>query len=461
MKLKSRKNLLKASARFITLGSWGVPIATARALQTVASEWAQDSSRHSGSDWMLVFCGEVLAGSFQSAGPVFVKFGQVLASREDILPPSLCQRLSKLYDKQNPTPFHQIKKRVDEAFPEKPFSHIEKKALGVGTVGQVHRARLKDQTEVVIKIIKPGIKEAVQQDLSLFRSVLSLLPPKLRKDLVMIEHALEDLAESFGAEMDLRREAQNLLEFKERCRKNPRIYVPDCYPSMLTEDIMVMEYLEGEPLGSLNDRVDSPKRKELATLVVREVLTQVFEKGHFHGDPHGGNLLLLPDGRVAFIDLGLTGELSLSARRALTNVLRAMLSRNPDQAMDALLSFAVVPENFDRTTFRAGVAQVYKEFKGKAQQRNLEQLVAALFQQAYRAGLYLPPATTVFIKAMVTVEGLARTLDPEIDIKSVATGTVLKASARGFFSRLTQWGRAESKDPAQNESRVPKSTPRD
>jgi ubiquinone biosynthesis protein len=428
--------LLKTSARIVQMTTTQVPLAGVKA----ARAFLQEAGNLERNEWPLVFLGELLAALFESAGPVFVKVGQVLATREDLLPPILCTRLQQLYNQQRPVPFSAVEHTLRRAYPSWPFASIDSAPLGVGTVGQVHRAILNTGQPVVVKILKPGVQAAVEQDLNLFQNILQLLPDSLRQQLRMVERAITDLRAHFEQELDLEREALNLIAFKERCRKNPAIHIPYCYQEHCRPGILVMECVEGTPLGALDSTPGSDEAKAIARTILLELLTQVFDHGHFHGDPHAGNLIRMADGRIAFIDLGLTGTMTPTMRQNLTEAVKAIISHNPDRAMDALLQFAVVPDDFDRSQFRSRVAEVYREHRASphAGTSGLESLVTALFSQAYKSGLYLPPSTMVFIKAMVTIEGVARKLDPHVDVKSVASWVVLKSSARSLWRKWTR-----------------------
>lgn len=436
-----KTKILTSSGRLIVRSSIGLPRVGAQALKTLVMEVSRNRNT---TELPLVFLGEVIAGMCQNAGPVFIKLGQILATREDLLPSALCNRLSRLYDEQKPVPYRKIESILRAHYGQEwPFAMLEKKPLGVGSVGQVHAGRLHDNTEVVVKVIKPGVNRQIENDLEIFRSLMTLIPEETRKQFAMLERAFEDLREGFEKELNLEEEAKNLLAFKARCQKNRKIYVPDCYISLSSRDLLVMEKIEGTPIGKLDlspDR-DPEQRKEtkaIAKLILKEILGQVFEQGHFHGDPHAGNLILMPDGRIAFLDLGLTGNMTPEHRRALLQAVKALLSQNPDRAMECLLSFAVVPEQFDKQHFRERIAAIYRHHRHQSSSESLERLVSALLKEAYKSGLYLPDSTTIFIKTVVTVEGVVKRLDPGLDLKATATSAVLTSGARALLRSLSK-----------------------
>lgn len=426
---------LKTSARLIHMTATQLPLAGLRA----AIAFLQDAGNLNRKDWQLVYLGELLAALCEGSGPVFVKIGQILATREDLLPPPLCARLRQLYNEQRPLSFRAVKKELHKVYGSWPFESIDHTPLGVGTVGQVHRALLTNGSTVVVKILKPGVRAAVERDLALFQGILELLPDSARQQMVMIERAVTDLRTHFEQETDLEKEAANLIRFAERCRKNPAIHIPHCYTELCRPSVLVMEHIEGTPLGALDGTLESAEARNIARTILQELLTQVFEHGQFHGDPHAGNLIRMSDGRIALIDFGLTGEMTPHMRQNLTEAVKAIISHNPDRAMDALLRFAVVPDEFNRAHFRDRVAEVYREHRspGSTNGMGLESLVTALLSQAHQSGLYLPPSTTVFIKAMVTIEGVTRKLDPQIDVKGAASKVMLKSGLRSLWRKWT------------------------
>ena len=204
-----------------------------------------------------------------------------------------------------------------------------------------------------------------------------------------------------------------------------------------------MEELRGKPLSAWRKRARSrPKEaKQLADLALTEILRQIFEDGHFHADPHAGNLLVLEDGRLGLIDLGLTGEFSRKDRRNIVRAVRALLARDVDRVIGALLAFGEPPPDFDSARFAEDVQSVIGRHRetvtqriqggtGDSRQRSsnpLDDFVSALFAVAHAHGVHVPSSTTLLIKTLVTIEGVARSLDPELNLTATAMPVVLRA----------------------------------
>lgn len=398
--------------------------------------------------------GDALARVAQHSGPVPTKLGQILATRDDILPEAVCERLQALYTRQPPMGERQLKGLLAAAFPRgMPFKTFGAQPIAVGSIGEVHRGELPGGEPVVIKLLRPGVRRAIDRDLNAIEFIVDLLLALPRYDgkgtRRAASRALHDLGAAMRKEVDLRQEADTLEEFGRRFRTNPRVRIPKVYREWSSDHALVMEHLCGEPLSAFRARAKTEPEaaKKVASLALKEILTQVFAEGYFHADPHAGNLLILPDGRLGLIDLGLVGESVPQDRKRIANAVRAFVSRDPDLLSPALLAFGEPPAEFDHDTFRddivavlrqneAGVvAQLTGDGNGSGGANRLEQFVNELFRVAYAHEIYVPPSTTLLIKAVVTIEGVARALDPNINIVAAAIPIVL----RSLSPRWLRW----------------------
>src|SRR5437762_11704 len=318
--------------------------------------------------------GDALVRFVQHSGPLLTKLGQILATRGDVLPDAVCIRLEALYTRQPAMAKSQLDVLLKAAFREGlPFKTFEKRPIAVGSIAQVHRAELATGQRVIAKLVRPGLR------------------------------------------------------------------------AWWSENVLVMEELAGEPLSALRGRAktDPESGKRVAGLAFKEILKQVFEDGRFHADPHAGNLLILPDGRLGLIDLGLTGESGEKDRQRIARAVRAFVAGDPEALSRALLDFGTPPPDFGYEEFKAEVATVVQrneslvvsEMTGRngSSANGLETLVNELFKVAHRHNLYVPPSSTLLIKTVVTIEGVARSLNPELNVIATAVPIVLRAMSRKWF----------------------------
>ena len=425
--------------------------------------------------------GDALVRFAQDAGPLATKLGQVLATHEDLLPAAACRRLERLYAEQAPMRRRQLTRLLQRAHSKgdtSPFESFDWEPLAVGSIGQVHRARLRDSSAVVVKLLRPGIETALARDLRSARALLKLFfrlaGRTTRKGQVAVERALDALARAFEREVDLEREADTLEEFAQRFRGNPRVCIPHCYRELSNAQMLVLEELRGVPLSALRDdrgayeetrsrflgkQASGPNgrcsdqresARRAAEIALTEILSQIFRDGTFHADPHAGNLLLLEDGRLGLIDLGLTGQLGDDERRTIARAVRAFVARDTEATLRLLLDLGELSPDFDVDAFRDDVRAVLGEQARGAfaratgsgsetddQTNQLERLVGDLFRVTRRHGVWLPESTTLLIKTLVTIEGVARSLDPEINVVVKAIPIIAKSLVPKWLS----WGR--------------------
>jgi len=408
-----------------------------------------------GLHWKIL--GDGLVRFLRHSGPVFTKLGQILATRTDLLRPALCARLESLYSEQPPMRPAELARALRRAYGRRlPFRDFGAKPIGVGSVGQVHRACLASGEAAIVKILRPGIEEQIERDLALARSLLDLwlgLPRRARPaSRALLERCLDDLGQACAREADFAQEAAALHEFARRFEKHPKVRVPRCFEALSSKQVVVMEELQGEPLSAFRRRAqrDPEAARRIASLALEEILRQIFEDGRFHADPHAGNLLILEDGRLGIIDLGLTGELAREDRRRIAQAAKAFLARDAEGLIRALLGFGRLPPGFDAEKFEAEVRELVQ---GRAQRlmarlrgrkgtdaaeepNSLEEFVTELFGLARSHGIHLPPSTLLLIKALVTIEGVARSLHPELDLAAAAVPVVLRSLAPRWLQRL-------------------------
>jgi len=418
----------------------------------VRTLWREGSSEL---HWKVL--GDGLVGFLRHSGPLLTKCGQILATRTDLLPAPLCARLESLYAEQSPMRRAELRAALRRAFGRRnPFRRFDAKPIAVGSVGQVHRARLAGGEAVIVKLLRPDVEAGIARDLELARVLLDLwltAPRSARPgSRALLVRILDDLGHGCSREIDLVQEARALREFAQRFEKNRKVRVPRCFETLCSPHALVMEELRGESLSAYRRRAkrDPEAARRIANLALEEILRQIFEDGRFHADPHAGNLLILEDGRLGLVDLGLTGELAHDDRRKIARAVKAFVARDPDALIRALLAFGTLPIGFVAEEFQAEVRQLVRgraprvaaRLRGRGgdegtdDSNSLEEFVTALFALADRHGIHVQASTTLLIKALVTIEGVARSLDPELDLAAAAAPVVLRSLAPRWLQRL-------------------------
>lgn len=393
--------------------------------------------------WNLV--GEALLQFFRHSGPVFIKLGQLLATRKDLLGENISKNLTSLFNEQSPMAKGEVTKILNQHYgPDWPFEHLVLSPLGVGSIGQVHEAILKENKEkIILKILRPNLEQLVDKDLETLEKLLEIFGKTFLKNNpsshFILKKNLDDLKTGIKMELNLKNELESLVLFKKRMKKNPKVYIPKVYEQYCFRDILVMEKLEGELLSDyLKSQTQSFDNKELAREIFKEILEQIFEMGTFHADPHPGNIIVLPDQKIGLIDLGLVGEFTPKEKKYLSKAIKAIIAKDPDGVIKALISFGRIPPDWNEEDFKDEIIacirknknEVLKSVKGKMAQHGHERLdlfVQELFAIAYKYHLFIPSSTVLLIKTLITVEGVVKNLDETMDTSKVAVPIILKA----------------------------------
>ncbi len=388
---------------------------------------------------------EELARDLEQLGPTFIKIGQLLSTRADLLPVEYIEALSRLQDDVLPFPFAEVERIVSEELGlriSKAFADFEATPLAAASLGQVHRATLRDGRAVAVKVQRPGIREQIAEDLDSFKEIAQLLDRHADAGrLYQLEKVVDEFRKTILRELDYRLEAQNLVSLRENLRDFDRILVPEPVEDYTTSRVLTMEFVSGRKITAL-----SPLTKleidgaQLAEELHRAYLKQILIDGFFHADPHPGNVFLTDDGRLALIDLGMVARISGDMQESLLKLLLAVSDGRGDEAADRAAVIGEKLETFDETEFRRRVA----ELVGALQHARLEQIqigrvVLEVSRLSANAGMRLPPELAMLGKTLLHLDEIGRTLDPTFDPN---------ASVRRNAARLMQRRMAKSASPA-------------
>ncbi len=359
-----------------------------------------------------------LRRALEDGGVTFVKLGQVLSTRPDLLPPVFIDELSKLQDQVTPAPFTEIERDLTEEFGrplDEVFADFDREPLGAASIAQVHRARLHTGEAVVVKVRRPGIDRVVERDLDIvYRVARSLqLRAKWARSLGVV-----DLADGFAAalteELDFRVEARNIASVGA-VDTGADISVPTVHMELSSERVLVMDLLDGEPMRAAVGSVEPERRAGLARALLDCVLRQVLLHGVFHADPHPGNVLLLTDGRLGLLDFGSVGRIDTSLRDGLRDVLAAVDSGDPGALRDGLLAIVDRPDEIDEQRLERALGALVAKHVSHGQAPDLD-MFTDLFRVVADFRLAIPPPIAAVFRALATVEGTLALLSPGFNI---------------------------------------------
>jgi predicted unusual protein kinase regulating ubiquinone biosynthesis (AarF/ABC1/UbiB family) len=363
---------------------------------------------------------EQLAKDLEALGPTFIKLGQLLSTRSDLLPPPYLEALSRLQDQVEPFSFGLVEEIVSSELGvrlSKAFLDFDSEPLAAASLGQVHLAHLRDGRAVAVKVQRPGIQQGILDDLDAFDEMARLLDQHTeigRK--LSFRGMVEEFRRALLRELDYRREAQNLITLGKNLAEYERLIVPQPIDDYTTSRVLTMEYVKGTKITELSPlaRIDLDGRV-LAEDLCKAYLDQILVDGFFHADPHPGNLLITEDGRLALLDLGMVARLDPKMQEQLLKLLLTITEGRGHEAAQIALQIGTKLEGYDEDRYRREVAELVASYQSTAEPVKVGRIVLGLARQAAEAGVRPAPELTLLGKALLHLDEVARTLDPELD----------------------------------------------
>jgi ubiquinone biosynthesis protein len=381
--------------------------------------------------------GKNLASTCAELGPTFIKLGQLLAQRPDWVGETVAFELRVLFDRVPPIAYRKVEKILKQEWGKKKFQtaikKINKQPLASASLSQTHLATLKDGRDVILKVQKPGVDKNIRIDLKLMESavvVLDALHPKLN-----LKHAFKDFKEATLREIDYREEAKNIDRFQRNNKgvfSQSSVIFPAYEKELLTSKVIVLEPMRGKKAAEI--KKDSRAGRRAAHLSASAVLEQIFEQGFFHADPHAGNLFFQEDtGKIAFIDLGLVGQLEDMDRKKFTRVMLAILKRDKSELTRSLFELGVPGKTTVYEDFERGIGEILERIKvDGVKNLKINKVVDELFQLAHQNQLFIPNRYVLMIRSCLMVEGLAKQLDSKISLFGIAAPILTKSLIKSY-----------------------------
>lgn len=365
--------------------------------------------------------------ALEELGPIFVKFGQILSTRRDLLPGDIAEELARLQDRVPPFPGAQAKAIIEKAYGgqsvREVFAEFDEAPLASASIAQVHAARLHDGREVVAKVVRPGIRPVLRRDVSLMYIFAGLLERywsegrRLRPVEVVAE-----FEKNIFDELDLMREAANASQLRRNFQDSDLLYIPEVYWPLTRPSVMVMERISGIPIGNVAAiRAAGINLKGLAERGVEIFFTQVFQHNFFHADMHPGNIFVEPSGRYVAVDFGIVGVLSEGDKRYLAENFLAFFKRDYHRVAELHVESGWVPEDTRVDEFESAIRTVCEPiFEKPLADISFGQVLLRLFQTARRFNMEVQPQLVLLQKTLLNIEGLGRQLYPDLDLWQTA-----------------------------------------
>jgi predicted unusual protein kinase regulating ubiquinone biosynthesis (AarF/ABC1/UbiB family) len=404
----------------------------------------EEAKTNSGKEGEAQASPEQLANDLEAMGPTYVKLGQVLAGRPDLLPEAYMKALSRLQDRVKPFPYEEVEKIVMTELGvriSKAFSRFDTEPIAAASLGQVHYATLRDGREVVVKVQRPNIRQQIAEDFEVLSQIATFFDEHTEMgQRYRFNTVLDEFRTTIQDELNYEREAQNLISVGKNLEKFELIQIPQPIHSYSTRSVLTMDFVRGRKVTKLSPlaRLDL-NGGVLAEEVFKAYLQQVLIDGLFHADPHPGNVFITDDGRIALLDLGMVGHTAPGMQENLLKLLMAVSEGKGEVAAEVVIRMSEKMENHDLAEFRRKIGQLVALHRDQGlQQLNVGQSLLDVSTAARENGLFVPSELTLLGKTLLQLDEVGRTLDPKFDPNASLRRNVSEMMSRRIKNDLTQ-----------------------
>lgn len=370
--------------------------------------------------------GERIKLVLQQLGPTYIKLGQIASTRPDILPSEVIVELEKLQDKVPAFSFTQVREIIQQelgATLEEVYQEFEQEPLAAASIGQVHQAVLKTGEKVAVKIQRPHIAADIRTDLEILYELASLAESRFRwVESYQLVDMVEEFSKSLLNELDYTFEARNAEKISKQFVNSTAIYIPKVYWEHSTKKVLTAEYIDGIKISEIA-RLEHQgyNLSRLADQFAKGIFEQIFIGGFFHGDPHPGNVVVLPGEIIAFLDFGMVGRLNEELKYNLASLVIALMRQNSDELVKSILHMGIVPEQVNRLQLRDDIEILQEKYYGVPLSKlSLGEAVNHIFAITLKYKIKMPADFVLVGKALLTMEGIVEKLDPNVSILNVA-----------------------------------------
>ncbi|MGM0471287.1 MAG: ABC1 kinase family protein [Bacillota bacterium] len=389
--------------------------------------------------------------TLEELGPTFIKLGQLLSTRPDLIPQEYITELTKLQDEVPPFSFDLVVEQLEDELDQPPddlFASIDHEPLAAASIGQVHQAKLQSGEEVVIKVQRPEIQETIESDLDIIFNLATIL-----KNRVFVDHFVDpvEIAEEFKRmitkELNYQIEGRNTDHFRNNFSDDPQIKIPQVYWEYSSQRLLTLEYVAGTKISQICPQKTEVDCQQLARKGAESFMKQVLVDGLFHGDPHPGNILVTPKEQLAFIDFGVVGRIDSDTMTEIADLFLAIIDQDLDRIVKKLLQLGMVTDRIDRRGLKQELAELLDYYyEANLEEIDISQVINQIMELSLKYGIELPSDFILLGKALMTIESVGAKLNPKFNIFSVAKPFAYRLLRRKFspqnlFKELVSDGR--------------------
>jgi ubiquinone biosynthesis protein len=377
--------------------------------------------------------------AMEALGPTFVKFGQILSTRPDLLPPEYIDELSRLQDSVPPAPLDLIRQQIEKELGKEPdeiFAAFDEQPLAAASLAQVHAATLTDGTDVVVKIQRPDIGPVIEADLEILQDLAHLAQVHTPLGQIYdLDEIAEDFAYTLRAELDYRREARNADRFRQNFIDEPHLYIPQVHWEYTTSRILVLERIYGIKIDDVAAlREAGYDTREIALHSARVIIKEVLEDGFFHADPHPGNFVIMPGHVIGAMDFGMVGHLDQWVKDELVRLYIVSVQMDSEGIVEQLIRMGAAHAYVDRLRLRRDISRLLTKYRGlPLREIRATEVVRDIMPLAFRHHLHFPSDLWLLGKTLGMMEGVGLQLDPDFDMFAVSEPFV-RTFVRQFYA---------------------------
>ena len=367
-----------------------------------------------------------LRKTLERLGPTFIKFGQLLSVRPDLIPKEYCRELEKLQDKVPQFSFNEVKLIVEKEFGKsigQIFLDFEKKPIASASVSQVHRAVLKTGEKVAVKVQRPNIKHIIETDIEIMMYFANLLEKNVDKlKRFQPVRVVDEFREWTEKELDFRLEARNAKRFYQNFRNSKTVRIPKVYDALTTERVLTLEFIEGIEVHN----IEEIKKRKLDFNKIMEnsfnaIMTQVFVHGIFHADPHPGNIIIMRDNSIAFVDFGIVGYFDEKLKNKCIDLLYGIVEQDEELVMDTLIGMGMESDSIDYEQLKSDISFAIQPLTNTSiKDIKISKALEEVLDIGLKHNLRMPASFVLFGKTIVTLEGIALEFDPDFKVVETA-----------------------------------------